>query len=276
MKIFISLDGKGINNKYHFPLWTMAAKALGFKIVRMEEANIAVMWGVTPPTTLEYMKARNLPCLVMDFPYWNRCGKIRPGNEFYKISLNGQHPAPYIMNEDLPDDRYWKTGGPLIHPWRKGGDVIVLAGMGAKAATQNGYRAGEWECRTAEIIKQQTDLPIVYRPKPKHEVPNIANTIRDDTSRPIEEALKNAASLVCHHGNPTVTALAMGIPIFMNGPIGAASHFASFDFRGINSPRRPEGREKFFANIAYWQWSVDEIKSGIALRSYLDRGLLGC
>lgn len=274
MKVYLSLEGKGINQKYHFPLWINAVKQLGWKPVRMEEAELAVMWGVTPPTTLEFMRARNLPCLVMDFPYWNRCGKIRPGNEYYKISLNGQHPAKYIMEEDLPDDRYRSTKGPAIQPWRTGGKVIVLAGMGTKAAIQNGYKPGEWEWKTVQLIKKQTDMPIVYRPKPKTEVPTISDTIHDDTSRPLEETLRDAALLVCHHGNPTVTALAMGIPIFMNGPIGAASHFASWDMKNINAPIRPDGREKFFNNIAYWQWSVDEIKSGEALRSYLDRGLL--
>lgn len=275
MKVFLALEGKGINQKYHYPLWISGVKQVGWKPVRMEEAEVAIMWGVTPTTTLDFMRTRNLPALVMDFPYWNRCGKIRPGDEYYKISLNGQHPTPYIMTEDLPDNRYRLTGGPAIHPWRHDGDCIVLAGMGNKAAIQNGYKPGEWEYKTVQLIKKQTDLPVVYRPKPKTGVPSISDTVYDDGSRPIEHALKNARALVCHHGNPTVAALAMGVPIFMNGTIGAASHFASFDFKNINEPVRPEGREKFFNNIAYWQWSVDEIKSGAALRSYLDRGLLG-
>jgi hypothetical protein len=272
MKVHLALQYKGINHSYHYPLWHRALRTLGWEQTTVEKADVTVMWG--PNREFEDTRKRDKPVLMVDFPYWNRGGKLRDGREFYKVSLNGQHPTPYVMQETHTPARYRATSGPVIQPWRSGGHNIMLAGMGMKAARQFGYGVGEWERRTVELLRAQTKKPIIYRPKPKQVVERIPGTAFDTALLPIEEAMKNTELVCCHHGNPTVAALAMGIPIFMNGKIGVASHFASFDFADIKHPIKPDGREQFFYNLAHWQWSVKEIESGQALLSYRDRGLI--
>ncbi len=273
MKVHLAFDFNGINHEYHLPLWRKAVRNLGWEQVPLEEADVTIMWGPNPP--FDVTRARGKPVLMVDFPYWNRGGKLRDGREFYKVSLNGQHPTQYIMEEKHSGSRYRTTAGPKIQPWREGGKTIMLAGMGMKAAKQNGYAVGAWERKVVAKLKKQTNMPIVFRPKPKQNVGKIPGTLHDLATDSIEFVLSDTALLCCHHGNPTVIALAMGIPIIMNGPIGVASHFASFDFSDITKVRRPEGREQFFHNLAHWQWSVKEIESGEALLSYRDRRLIG-
>lgn len=279
MKIHLPMF-KGINQKYHLPLWQEAVKNMRWDITNDHaQADVIVIWGVTPIDPLEYGIANKKPVLVLDFPYWNRGGKNRDGNEFYKVSLYGQHPTPFILKEAHDKSRYKATGGMPIMPWRTGGSKIVFAGTGQKASRQFGHEPGGWEQKIVELVRAQTDMPIIYRPKPGQNARPIPGTIFDDGSTPMEKVMSDAALVICHHGNPAVTALAMGIPIFMNGHIGVASHFASFAFDKINEPVRPDevhgvSRAQFFYNLAHWQWSVSEIRNGTVFREYLKRGLL--
>lgn len=275
MKVCLAFNYLGINHEYHFNYWAKALQSLGWESVAVEEADVTVMWG--PNYEFELTRARGRPVLMVDFPYWNRGGKCRNGTEYYKISLNGQHPTPYIFTETHNSDRYIQTKGPEIKHWREKGTHILVAGMGVKATDQYGYDMGQWESRMIDKIKRQTDMPIFYRPKPNQKpIAPIRGTQFDLGDRTIEQAVEGAHCVVCHHGNPAVVALAMGVPIFMVGPIGVASHLASFEFDKIMSPVFMDNRQQFFNNLAHWQWSVEEITSGRALKSYLERGLLKC
>ena len=273
MKAHLAFHHRGINHDYHSTLWKQAVNNLGWQNVELEKADVTVMWGPNPEfqATLE----RGKPVLMVDFPYWNRGWKNRHGTEYYKVRLKCHQPTSYLMKEKHSSDRYLNSNGPKIKPWKTGGKVILLAGMGMKAANQFGHGIGQWECQIAKMIRHKTDMPIIYRPKPRQKpIVEIPGTTLDEGGASIEEALETAHALVCHHGNPTVAALAAGVPIFMNGPIGAASHLASFEFDKIMDPIFPENRQQFFNNLAHWQWSVEEIISGQALMSYVERGFI--
>lgn len=271
MKVCLALDYKGVNQSYHMGLWTEALRRKNFLKVDAEKADVIVQWGVTYQTEFDLARSMGKPVLIIDFPYWNRAP--RQGREYYKISLNGQHPTPYIMQESHDNERLIKTRGYELKPWREGGEYILVAGMGHKAAAQHGYKLGQWEEKIIDVIRKQTDLPIVYRPKPNRETPPIHGTVYDDGSRTIEEAVEKAYCVACHHGNPTIAALARGVPIFMNGLIGAAAHLARHDFSNIHDHFKPE-RQQFFNNLAHWQFSVDEIKSGSVFTSFRRRGFI--
>lgn len=272
MKACLAFNYPGLNHILQGKLWSQALTALGWQQATVEDCDVVIMWGPNKEADL----ARDLgkPVLNVDFPYWNRGKKIRTDADYYKITINGQHPTKYIMTEKHDAARYRATGGPVIEKWNRHGRHILIAGMGQKAAVQNGYMPGDWEFTVYEAIKSQTKMPIYYRPKPKQGMKEIPGTIFDKGDYPVESAIKGAHCVICHHGNPTVQALAMGVPIFMNGAIGAASHFASFEFDKILFPVYKEGRSQFFHNLAFWQWSVQEITSGRALQSYVDRGFI--
>lgn len=272
--LFFSNHVDNLNSRYHAPLWDKAVRALGWAVTtKIEECDFAAMWGPQP----EYFKCKRLgkPVLIVDFPYWNRAWKVKDGREYYKISLNGQHQTPYIMQEKHAADRYLKTNGPVIREWKREGDYILLCGIGHKAAVQYGYGMQQWEIETINKIKQHTDKKIVYRRKPSNKsYPPIKGVDFDDGAFPMAEALERAELAVCHHGNSAIDALAAGVPIFMKGAIGVASHLANLNIANINKPYYPDFRDQFFYNLAYWQWSVDEISKGIPLISMHERGLI--
>lgn len=271
MRVNLSLDHHGGNHELHKILWGDAIRAKGFQFSPIDNCDVVIQWGVSYQNRLE----TNSRVLVLDFPYWNRGTKNnRNAGEYYKVSLNGQHPTPYIMKESHDSLRYHTSNGAEIKPWKEGGDYILVAGMGVKAANQNGYDVGEWEEKVIKIIKAQTDKTIIYRPKPNRKPRPIIGTVYDDGKISIEEMVQNAYCVVCHHGNPTVAALQAGVPIFMNGTIGAASHCASFDFNNIHNHKKPDNREQFLYNLAHWQFSIDEIRQGKVFDSFIERGLI--
>jgi hypothetical protein len=270
MLVHLALDYDGANHRLHKEMWGHALGVCNYQKSDAANADLIVQWGVSYQNNLPTRGKK--PVLILDFPYWNR--RSRNTDEFYKVSLNGQHPTNYVMHENHDSTRYFETGGGEIKPWSDGGDFILLAGMGIKAARQNGYELGEWEEKAFKIIKSQTDKPVIYRPKPGRGAPRIHGTIYDDGTQSIEKALEGAYCLVCHHGNPTVTALQMGIPIYMNGFIGAASHLARHDLSDIHNHFKPDNRQQFLNNLAHWQFSIDEIKSGYVIQSFRKRGLI--
>lgn len=262
----------GVNNTFHAPLWEKAIRAIGWEHASLEVADVAIMWGPQP----EYFICKKLgkPAVILDFPYWNRSWKARGVNEYYKVSLNGQHPTPYVMREAHTPERYLATGGPEIKPWKTGGHIL-LCGIGNKAAAQYGYHDKEWERRVIEIVRQHTDRPIVYRPKPNNGGnQRLSGALYDNGEQTIGVALQSAHVVITHHGNPGVDGLAAGVPVYMNGTIGVASHLARLDLHQINDPYYPENRLQFFSNLAHWQWSVSEILEGKPLLSMKERGLL--
>ena len=273
MKVFLAFGHISVNTTYQLPLWRSAVQKMGWQECKdIDDSDIVITWGVNPEAETARTQGKQL--LMIDFPYWNR-DPHRRGKEFYKISVAGQHPTQYIMKEKHSVDRYKATCGPAILPWKTGGKHIMIAGMGVKSARQYGYRPGEWEEQAFRIIRPQTFMPILYRPKPRQHQRQIRGALFDDGKNPIEPLIADSICVVCHHGNPTVDALAMGVPVVMNGMIGVAAHFANYDLYHIHDLRRYDGREQFFYNLSHWQWSVEEIKSASVLISYLDRGLIG-
>lgn len=109
----------------------------------------------------------------------------------------------------------------------------------------------------------------MYRPKPSDKHRQSIRGVGYDT-RPIAEALASAKAVVTHHSNIAVEALAAGVPVHCVTGAGAACS-VPLDRLG----ERPEGRESFLADVAYLQWSLDEMRSGAYWAHIKERGVIG-
>lgn len=209
--------------------------------------------------------------VYIDLGYWGR----RPSNNrwigYHKLSVNDRHPTAYFQRRPHPMDRA-RALDVEPQPWRTGSHIL-LCGMGDKGAPAEGFRPEEWERAAIATLRQYTDRPIVYRPKPSWK-----------TARPIEGcgyspgsidiavALEGAHAVVTHHSNAAVDGLVAGVPAFCWK--GVASPMALQDLSRIESPWRPDGREQWIADVAHCQWSVAEITDGSAWRHLKDEGLV--
>lgn len=259
----------------------------GLQKVVLQQANqyvtphhdAAVFYGLHGRLTAameEYSKDPKRHAVYIDLGYFGR----RDGGKlfgFHKIAVDGRHPTPYFQNRPHDGKRWARFAHQHpIRPWRAPSkdSPIILAGMGPKGAGAEGFGACAWEMEAVKIIRRHTRRPIIYRPKPNWEdarpIPGTQFTRPDSVK--LDDQLRGAHCIVSHHSNTNVEALLMGIPSFTVE--GIAVGMSKTDLSQIEDPYLPEGREQWLHDLAYTQWSVQEMQDGIAWRYLRDEGLI--
>lgn len=230
-----------------------------------------ICYGWCDPAT-EYRR-RGIPVLTMDMPWF---GRLHPSNPdaSVKVSVNHWHPTAYFQRRPKPDDR-WAKLGLSIQPMRQSGRHIVVAGSGPKASVRDGNEFQAWEREAIAALRLLTDREIVYRPKPyrKEVAPPQIEGARMDRDTPIAGLLTGAWAVVTRQSNVAVDALRLGIPAFCWEGVGSV--LALQDLESIEQPFVPsdDQRRQFFADLAYCQWTMAELKSGAAWAHIKDEGI---
>lgn len=215
------------------------------------------LWGACGPrqwqAAQEY-RATGRPVICLDVGYFQREAKYGADRQC-KIALNDPHPE-YLP--DAPADRFERLGIKLRDLHDPSGPVIV-AGLGAKSRRWlYGNSRPDWEL---DAIEQARKLghQVVYRPKAKfgETLPGIQSIGRKEAD--IETVLRGANLVISRHSNVTaVDAVILGVPaVCETGP-------------GVNIwPRKikvtypdREARRIYLQQLAYWSWSVNELKRG--------------
>ncbi len=209
--------------------------------------------------------------VFLDLGYWGRRGEDDKGRYtgHHKFAVNARHPTAYFQNRQHPHDRIARFKLE-VQPWRTG-KHILLAGMSAKSSWVEGFGAEEWERRAVTMLKAYTSREIFYRPKPS--CPNarpIDGTEFSPKDEPLAGALRGCHAVVTHHSNVAIDGLIEGIPAFCWD--GVATTMALQQFEKIDGPIRPEGREQWLADIAYTQWTPEEMREGLPWRLLKDEG----
>lgn len=195
--------------------------------------------------------------VFIDGAYFGRVKDHRDPNGFHKVTINGRHPKVAM---DLPGDRFDRFDL-RIKPWRETGEHILLAGMSAKNATDLGIPPGSWERTMIDRLQSVSKRPIVYRPKPTwRDAPALRGTRYSPPTEPLEDVLRGAWAVVTHHSNVSVDGLRWGIPCYIEE--GAALPFSMQTLDRLEEPPQLEGRDAFMNGVAWWQWSLSEMRSG--------------
>lgn len=237
------------------------------------DAPVAVFYGFDDRLRAIFRAYREvgLTVIYVDLGYWGRRvdGRYRG---YHKLALNGRHPNSYFDRVTHDSSRAAKLGI-KVRPWSTGGGHILLAGMGPKAAEVEGLMPYEWERATIAALKKVTDRPIIYRPKPSAlgAMP-LEGADFSPPSQEIEEALVGCWAVVAHHSNACVDGLIAGVPAFCSD--GAALPMGLSDIGMIESPRYPDGRIDWVANLAWTQWTIAEMTAGLPWRHLKSEGLV--
>lgn len=219
----------------------------------------------------------NKPVLVIDSGY------IRRG-EYFAVGLGGINAEADFRNLNSPSDRF-RALGVDIHPWIEGGEYVLLCGQRRIDITLP-CDPWQWAHVMRDVVRSATDLPILYRPHPAEP----AAFARVEGTLPSRGALADdlagAALLVTHTSNVVIDALLWGIPCVTTGksvadpivsiglkpepepPLPAwARGKAALIRHVLHAPRHtlPQ-RQQFFHDLAYAQWTEDEMESGLPFR----------
>lgn len=196
-----------------------------------------------------------------DDKYGNRLPK------YYRTSVDAFQATGYFMKQDRPSDR-WKALILELEPWRKAGDHVIVAGGSEKYSFWHEHEGGAtgWAWATIDEVRKYTRRPIIYRPKPSWaEAVPISGTRFSRPPVGLRQELENCWALITFGSNAAVTAVCLGVPVFVLGD-GIAKPMGLSDLSKIEEPYYPPDKERRkWANcLAYAQFSLDEMRDGIA------------
>jgi hypothetical protein len=165
---------------------------------------------------------------------------------YYRIARNA-----YMPDGRGPSDgaRFRRFNRP-IQPWRTTGRTVIVCPQTAIYFGLFGLDRDAWLDMVTSALRAHTDRPIIIRDK------------RD--RRPIETDLRDAWAVVCFSSSSALDALIAGVPVFVLANFAAAYRMGTSDLTRIESPIYPDGRSMFMGALADSQWTLDEIRRGVA------------
>jgi len=215
--------------------------------------DLAVFWGHRQKHIIAGQREAGTDYLVMERGY--------VGDRFFWTSLgyNGLNGHAEFYNEDMPADR-WEKLGAQLKPWRKSlGHYVLLLGQVKGDANLEGIDIDQWYTDTATAIEKRYPFPVVFRPHPKSRQ-SAPNTFLRCVCGSLESALSEAVLAVAWNSNSLVDAVLYGVPVAA-GETGSMAWELSGSIDGC---MQYPGRQQWAHNLAYCQWSADEIESGAA------------
>jgi hypothetical protein len=231
--------------------------------------DVAVMVGVKSRELYRAHTRAGIHVLYLDKGYTRHAA---PGDvklwEYWRVSLDAHHPTEWIADQRSPDDRLDRLDL-VMQPWRKHGDEkhIVLAGSSAKYHEFYGLKEPSgWARKVIAALRELTDRPIVYRPKPSwSDAVPIAGATFSQGQKSIDEELIGAHLLVTHGSNAVFEAVLLGVPCIVLGEaVAKPLSDTELTKASVADPRLATYKERhqWLANLAYWQWTMPEIAAG--------------
>jgi len=231
------------------------------------EADIAIFYGLKDKLRKiqrTYSKCKDAHAVFIDLGYWGRTegGQLEG---YHRIAVDSLHASDYFQNIKHGTDRVQRFNITPCPMKKNEEGHILLCGQSEKAAWVFGLAPEEWEQNAIATLKGYTSRQIIYRPKPSWPGAGpIDGTTYSPPEQELEEVLDSAWAVVTHHSNVGIDALVKGIPSFTLE--GLAKPLSKMGLKDIEHPLYPssEIRQQLFNDVAYTQWSMPEIRSGLA------------
>ena len=181
---------------------------------------------------------------------WYYGDKAYFGREvYYRITKNA-----YMHNTvGEPNFTRLKKLNLTFQQWKNGSDILICPQSDVFFRLK-GISQKQWIDETIRKLRMYTDRKIRFQYK--------------STVKGAEQAFKRSLSgvwaVVVHSSMAGVQATIHGVPCFATEPNCTSAQFGSTDLSLIESPVRPDNRERMAAVLAANQWTIPEINSGLA------------
>lgn len=237
-----------------------------------EPSDVAVIYGgykyafdktLSKKRVMDGQKEAGKEFIIVDSGYIRR-------DRYYSVAVGGLNAQGRFYNENSPPDRFNALGIELKPLQHRPEGKIILAGQ------------VPWDCNVQDVdymgwvleaFTQLCDMfgrdRIVFRPHPK-----VKNEIRYPVPEQfftqnewLEQDLEQAGLLVCYNSNSAVDAALSGVAVAVLGPGSVAAPMAFNSLSEICETGAPEqsvsfNREQTLHNIAYAQWTPEEMAEG--------------
>tara|TARA_B100001939_G_scaffold148548_1_gene128550 strand:- start:459 stop:1280 length:822 start_codon:yes stop_codon:yes gene_type:complete len=228
-----------------------------------EECDVSVNWGIykmrlpyteTRQVIHDKQQANNKKSIIIESGYLKR-------DKYYAVGYNGLNGRADFKNKNCSSDR-WNKLGIDIKDYRSNGEHILLCGQVPWDAAVQHIDYNNWCLNIIDEIKSVTDRPIIFRPHPKVPVGNVFTNVKMSNNTRLIDDLKNCWAVVALNSNALVESVIEGVPVFACDK-GAMSLDVSNNIIDLESPVL-YNREQWAYNIAYSQWTLNEMYEGDA------------
>jgi hypothetical protein len=199
--------------------------------------------------TFELIKKVN-NFFYMDHGYFNQSKREFIDNTTKVLNMDGYfrivHNA-FIHNGrgNYPDDRLKKLNLNIVEQKKIGSHIILSE---PSEIMKKIYDKPHWVNDTKKILQKYTDRPIIVHNK--------------FSKKNLDELLKNAWAFISLQSTAGFKAMMNGVPAYF-------TEQSLKNIAKINDIENPNIDYKIFNNLAYGQWTLDEIGSGEAWESIL-------
>ena len=205
----------------------------------------------------------------------------RADENFYQIGWDNIKGIGVYFNKNKPDDR-WKMLGRELKDWRDGGSYVLIFGQVRYGVGSQHIDIHTWYKQAIDsVLNTDKDLQVALRLHPNSREPPFATKdhlrykfIRDN---PFEEDISKALYTISFSSHSLVESILSGVPSVCNSelsmgyPLFHVSDIAYSMKKYKEMPSREETLQWLY-NLCYTQWSVTEIRNGIAW-NHLKQGL---
>jgi hypothetical protein len=219
-----------------------------------EPCDLLVMWGIRKQDIIARQKAAGGEVCILERGYL--------GDRFAwtSVSLGGSlNGRARFNNQGMPGDRWGRHFGHLIQPWQTGGGYALLIGQVPGDQSIRGVNIEAFYQQSAAALRKYGWPDVRFRPHPK------AGAVRGVAGIPViggtlHEAMAGAGLVMTYNSNTGVDAAMFGRPVIAMDRGSMAWDVAGHQVTEIVTP----DRTAWAHNLAYCQWSMDEIARGEA------------
>lgn len=188
--------------------------------------------------------------------------------KYLRVAVNAFQPLDDLYKVPRPLDRFERLGLELQNYDVRGNDIL-FDGASNKFCLWKGLGDWlKWGTDTVTTLRKYTSCPIVYRPRPSHNNGLTSFNIPEawlSLDKTLEEDFKTTRLCVSYGGNIGWDCAVAGVPHFAIGD-SIARPISETDLTYVGTPFIPteEERLRWFAQVSYWQWTLQELASGEA------------
>lgn len=218
-----------------------------------EPCDLLAMWGVNRKTVMEKQTRSGGELCILERGYIGDRFKYSSASFGGKLNGRANFRGPFT-----DASRWEKKFSHLMHPWRSGGEYILVLGQVFGDASIEGVDIIKFYNSVREAFERQ-GYKVRFRPHPQQRSNTKPVKIERVVSHfPLEEDLRLAIAAVTYNSNSGVDAALLGIPTIAMDEGSMAWPVAGHSFEVP-----PQCDRLVWAHAMAWkQWSLEEMASG--------------